>query len=199
MFLVVINGSPKKEGNVSYLLNLVRKEAEEQGAEVEMIHAHSVMNGQNDPFCAACANPCPGTCYKGTELEEAYRKLERAHAVVLGSPVYFGTVSGQLKAFWDKTRRLRTEKKLINKVGAAVTSGAARFGGQETALRALHDMLMVQGITVVADGHPEYDAGHHGACAQQPSSEDETAQKRARIVAARILEVARATSGLRDS
>ncbi len=190
MFLVVINGSPAEERNVASLLKVVQKEAESLGAKTEMIQAHQVVSRQEQPFCRACANPCPGSCYRGTELEEAYRKMEQADAIVLGSPVYFGTVSAQLKAFWDKTRKLRTEKKLVNKVGAAVSSGAARFGGQETTLRALHDMMMVQGMTVVADGHVDSDAGHHGACAQQPAGEDEFAQKRARILARRIVETA---------
>jgi len=45
-------------------------------------------------------------------LEEAYEILKKADAIVMGSPVYFGSVSAQLKAFFDKTRKLRSEKAL---------------------------------------------------------------------------------------
>ena len=199
MFILVINGSPKQDGNVAYLLGLMQEELENKGAELEMISAHRIMTGQEQPFCSACTNPCPGKCYKGTALEEAYEKMERADAIILGSPVYFGTVSAQLKSFWDKTRKLRTEKKLVNKVGAAVTCGASRFGGQETTLKALFDMFMIQGMTIVGDGHGAADAGHHGVCAQHSSREDVTASQRATILAQRVWEVAQATASLRES
>jgi len=41
----------------------------------------------------------------------------------MGSPVYFGSVSAQLKAFFDKTRKLRSEKALYNKFACGVTVG----------------------------------------------------------------------------
>ncbi|MDI6688874.1 MAG: NAD(P)H-dependent oxidoreductase [Actinomycetota bacterium] len=40
-------------------------------------------------------------------MEEVFNLLKQADGVVLGSPVYFGTVSAQMKAFWDKTRDIR--------------------------------------------------------------------------------------------
>ena len=88
--------------------------------------------------------------------------LRRADGILLGSPVYFGTVSAQLKSFWDKTRLLRREKYLINVVGGALAVGGSRFGGQETTLRALQDMMLCQGMIVVGDAHLEEDAGHQG-------------------------------------
>jgi multimeric flavodoxin WrbA len=117
--------------------------------------------------------------------------------VLLGSPVYFGTVSAQLKAFWDKSRILRKEKALLNVAGAAVAVGAARFGGQETTLKALFDMMLVQGMMVVGDGYSDADCGHHGGCGQAPASEDEFAIRRVRITGQRLAEVAAATMDIR--
>jgi len=198
MFIVALNGSPKQDGNTANLLRLIIEEAGQKGANTEIIHVHNLVVEQKDPFCRACASPCPGTCYKDTPLYSAYETLQRADALVLGSPVYFGTVSAQLKSFWDKTRKLRSEKALINTVGGAVSCGAARFGGQETTLKALYDMMVIQGMIVVGDGHFEADAGHHGVCAQQPSTEDSFAHKRASILAQRLVEVAQATTSLRS-
>lgn len=79
----------------------------------------------------------------------------------------------------------------------AVTTGGTRFGGQETALRALHDLMLVQGMILVGDGHGAADAGRHGCCAQSPASDDENAVRRAEIPARRVIEAARATSVLR--
>ena len=189
MYLLALNGSPKPEGNTAALLQVVLDEAAQLGAETELVQVNEIMLQQEKPYCQACSSPCTAACFRGTELERIYAKMSRADAIILGSPVYFGTVSAQLKAFWDKTRCLRTDKQLINKVGAAVSSGGARFGGQETTLRALHDMLLVQGMTVVGDGYAADDAGHHGSCAQQPASEDEFARKRAAILARRLVEM----------
>ena len=197
MLLVALNGSPKRDGNTANLLNYILGEAAKKGAQTDFVHVHEIVARQEDPFCSACASPCPGTCYQGTSLSAAYELIQKADALVLGSPVYFGTVSAQLKSFWDKTRKLRGEKSLLNTVGGAVSCGAARFGGQETTLKALYDMMLVQGMIVVGDGHADADAGHHGVCAQQPSTEDSFALKRASIIAQRLVEVANATASLR--
>ena len=115
-------------------------------------------------------------------MREACDTLEDAAALVLGSPVYFGTVSAQLKALWDKTRAIRTRRSLVGKPAAAVSVGAARFGGQETTLKALHDMLLIQGMSIVGEGTDDADAGHQGVCAQKPAAEDSYALERARIL-----------------
>ncbi len=197
MYLLLINGSPKKDGNLAQLLNTIQEEARGRKAKAEIMNVHPVVEKQDQPFCRACSSPCAGVCYRDTELEELYERVKLADALVLGSPVYFGTVSAQLKAFWDKTRKLRTDKVMINKVGAAVSCGAARFGGQETTLKALYDMMLIQGMILVGDGQEEADAGHHGVCSQQPSEEDDFARKRALILTKRVLEVAQATEKLR--
>ena len=101
------------------------------GAQTELIHTQEVLKSVKVPFCTVCSAICTGACLKGTLMEEVLQKLREADGLLIGSPVYFGTVSGQLKAFWDKLRCLRSEKKLLNVVGGAVAVGASRFGGQE--------------------------------------------------------------------
>lgn len=197
MLIIGLNGSPRVDGNTAYLVNLALQTARAEGAATELVHAAGILALQKNPFCRACASPCPGTCYRGSELETAYGRLAEADGIILGSPVYFGTVSAQLKAFWDKTRKLRSDQALLNTVGAAVTTGAARFGGQETTLKAMFDMMLVQGMIIVGDGHRSGDAGHQGACARQPAVEDENAAGRVLLLARRVVEVARATTGLR--
>lgn len=195
--VIGLNGSPKNDGSTAYLLNLALETARREGAETELIHVEPLLLSQKYPYCRACSSPCTGACYRGNELEAVYKLLARADAIISGSPVYFGTVSAQLKGFWDKSRKLRSTRALLNTVGAAVTSGGARFGGQETALKALHDMMLVQGMILVGDGDASADAGHHGCCSQAPASGDENAARRVRILARRVVGVARATTVLR--
>ncbi|MDD3879844.1 MAG: flavodoxin family protein, partial [Syntrophomonas sp.] len=70
-------------------------------------------------------------------------------------------------------------------------------GGQETTLRAIQDMMLVQGMIVVGDGFHEDDCGHMGGAGQRPANEDDNAINRSRILGKRIWEVAMATRDLR--
>lgn len=198
MLILAINGSPNKDGNTAYMLETALQEVRSLGAEGVLIHAAEVLRDVKVPFCIACSNPCEGKCYRGTALEEAFNLMQRADGIIVGSPVYFCTVSAQLKGFWDKTRKLRTAKVLVNKIGGALAVGGARFGGQETTLRAIHDMMLCQGLTVIGDGYSEDDAGHQGGCCQKPAREDQEGLKRTRVLARRVFQVAEATKGLRS-
>ncbi len=197
MLIIGLNGSPQKEGNTVNLLQAALRAAGEMGAETKLLHVSDALQGLPQPFCLNCSQVCEGACTKGNNLGQAYDLLRSADGIIIGSPVYFGTVSAQLKAFWDKSRVLRKEKVLVNVVGGAVAVGAARFGGQETTLKAIHDIMLVQGMTVIGDGYIADDAGHQGACAQRPAAQDDNGLRRAGIMGRRIAELAGATMGLR--
>ncbi len=199
MRIIGINGSPAPDGNTAFLLNLVLQSAAAQGAETQVLHAGTLVAGTGgNPFCTVCGNPCLGACFKGTALEAAYEDMRGADALVIGSPVYFGTVSAQLKAFLDKTRLLRSQKGLYNMVGAGVTVAASKYGGQETTMRAIHDIMLVHGMLIVGDGHADADCGHHGVCAQRPAVDDTLAHRRAELMAHRLVDICRATAFLRE-
>lgn len=198
MLIVLINGSAREGGNTAALLEEAAKIAEESGCECQTIHVASILKKVKDPFCSQCSVPCRGSCSQNNALGESFQLLRRADGIIMASPVYFGTVSGQLKAYWDKTRILRREEALLNVVGGAVAVGASRFGGQEQTLRALQEMMLVQGMTVVGDGFPGAGCGHHGVGAQQPAGEERSALKGARILTQRVIQVARATQELRQ-
>lgn len=198
MKIIGLNGSPNKNGNTKFLLKMVIEKCEELGAEVEILEVAEIMSALKNSFCVVCSNPCAGICYTGTKLEEAFKKIKQADAVILASPVYFGTISAQLKSFFDKSRKIRAEKGLYNKIGAGITTGTTKYGGQETTIKALHDIMLVHGMMVVGDGYRDADCGHHGVSGQRPSDEDEYAIKRTEILAKRLVEVCEATMGLRD-
>jgi multimeric flavodoxin WrbA len=196
MLIIGLNGSARRQGNTALLLDTALKAAAELGAQTETIFVREILEKLESPFCIACETPCRGACYRGTELESVLDRLAVADGLLLASPVYFGNVSGQLKCFWDKTRRFRGEKKLLNTVGAALAVGASRFGGQETTVRSLQSMMLIQGMIIVGDSHEE-SPGHHGVCAQQPSAEDDYALKRAAFIGKRVVQVCEATASLR--
>lgn len=194
MLIIGINGSPDREGNTAYLLDEVLKACRELGADTGLIHVMDALEGQERPYCIACGSPCPEVCHRKANLADAYDIIRKADALVVGSPVYFGTVSGQLKAFWDKSRNLRGEKALVGIPGGAVSVAAARFGGQETTVRAIHDIMLIHGMRVVGDASISTGGGHQGVCAQRPSRDDEFARGRAKVLAEGLVEAVNESS-----
>jgi multimeric flavodoxin WrbA len=197
MNIVGLNGSPNNNGNTSFLVNKVLEECSVRGAQTLMLNVGNIMNDQKTSFCTVCSSPCTGVCYKGTKLEEAFEILKNADGIVIGSPVYFGSMTAQLKAMFDKTRMVRANKWLYNKVGLCVSVGGSKYGGEETAIKAMHDMMLVNGMIIIGDGYIDDDCGHHGICATRPAQDDENALKRTVIAAKRLVEVCKATQGTR--
>jgi len=195
--IVGINGSPDKEGNTNYLLQTGLETARTLGARTDIIHVGEILRQMSVPFCTNCSAPCKGICAVNTPMAEVLDIIRSADGIIIGSPVYFGTMSGQLKAFWDKLRCLRAEKKLLNTVGGVIAVGFSRNGGQEGTISAIHEMMLVQGMTIVGGGHEEYDCGHYGVAAQRPARDDKYAIERTAIMVKRICEVALATKSLR--
>ncbi len=190
MYIVALNGSHKDNGNTAYLLQEILGHLEKAGAEVELISVHKAIESAKIPFCVCCSSPCNKTCYADTLLDEAFEKVTKADFVIFGSPVYFGSMSAQLKAFFDKTRDIRAKKAWLAKPMAAVTSGATKYGGQERTLDAIHSCALVLGMSPIGNSS-EFTAGHFGVSATAPASEDEYAKTAAKTMAERILETLR--------
>jgi multimeric flavodoxin WrbA len=184
--ILALNGSPIKNGNCDFLIDVVGA-AIGRAAEFEKINIMETLQTAKWFPCTSCSSPCNGCCFKGTDVEKTFEKMKEADVIILASPVYFGTVSGILKCFWDKTRQLRSECALVGKKCAAITSGHTKFGGQETTIRALHDMALIQGMEIIADGAKEFDAGHHGVASSGNACQDELAIKRCKVLASRIM------------
>jgi NAD(P)H dehydrogenase (quinone) len=85
----------------------------------------------------------------------ATEDLLSADAVIVGSPVYFGNVSGEVKTFldnWFLKFGVFRDAKMRNKVGAAFVTGAAISNGKETAMQAIHAALIMNQMVIVSAG-----------------------------------------------
>ncbi len=198
MKAVLLNGSPRRKKNTHQLLAATADHLNEMGMETNIICAAEILRGLEVPFCTACRTPCDGSCFSDTEMETAMSEIRRADAVVAASPVYFGTVSAPLKAFWDLTLRERSRGSLLYTVGAAIAVGGGRFGGQETTLRAIHDMMLIHGMILVGDSSSA-GTGHLGVAVQQGEADESHVKRRLRILAEAVFETARETRSLRQS
>jgi multimeric flavodoxin WrbA len=94
-----IVGSPKKKGNVDLLISQVLKGASSQAAKTHKIY----LNDMRIKPCQSCGvDPYPKYCLLDDDMKEVYTMLESCDVVVLGSPVYFDTVSAQTKLVIDR-------------------------------------------------------------------------------------------------
>jgi len=94
-----IIGSPKKKGNVDLLVSQVLKGASSKGAETHKIY----LNNMRIKPCQSCGvDPYPKYCLFEDDMKEVYDALQSCDVMVLGSPVYFDTVSAQTKLMIDR-------------------------------------------------------------------------------------------------
>lgn len=91
--------------------------------------------------------------------------LLAADAIILGSPTYYGNMSGRIKEFLDTTFNIHG--KLKGKVGGAFTSSGGIACGAETTLLAMLQAMLVHGMIV--QGRP--DDKHYGATALEAPDE----------------------------
>ncbi len=188
MYIVALNGSHNDDGNTAFLLKEILGHCAEKGAETEIISIHKAIKSAKSPFCVSCSSPCSKACYESTLLEEAFQKVTRADFVIFGSPVYFGSMTAQMKAFFDKTRAIRADKAWVGKPMATVTVGASKYGGQERTAEAMQSCALVNGMTVVGNSSG-VTAGHFGVSAERPAQNDEFARNACKALAERILEI----------
>ncbi len=99
--IVIIMGSPRKEGNSATLAKQVAAGARANGAEVESFYIH----GMDIRFCTGCRTCQEATetnCVIDDEMQILYSKLRRTDALVIASPIYWFTISAQTKIFMDR-------------------------------------------------------------------------------------------------
>ena len=104
MKLIVINGSPRKEWNTAMLLEKVIEGAKSKGAKTELINLYDLdYKGCESCFlCKTKGSKYYGKCSVNDDLTNIFKRIERSDAIVLGSPIYFGTVSGEMKSFLER-------------------------------------------------------------------------------------------------
>jgi multimeric flavodoxin WrbA len=111
--------------------------------------------GKTFGFCNHCDYCLKGEgCVIDDDIQELYTLLEQADAYVFATPVYNGSVSGQLKAVMDRTRALfaSNSKVLRYKPGFAIAVGGDRAGGQEHAIQQLLNYYTMSGAVPVSGG-----------------------------------------------
>ena len=124
--VLIILGSPRKNGNSATLAKQVAGGAEEAGAEVESVYIQG-MDIKPCIGCDSCRDEKGKDCVIDDDMKFLYPKLRQTDAVVIASPIYWFTVSAQTKLFMDRCGGVSSETNVIagKPVGIILTYGGS--------------------------------------------------------------------------
>ncbi len=144
MKVLLINGSPKPNGNTAYALSQMAEVFAAEGIETETIQVGS----RDIRGCIGC-----GSCYKSGKcvfddlVNEVAGKLKDADGMVVGSPVYYASPNGTLISFLDRLF-YSSHADLRMKLGASVV--CARRGGCTAAMDVLNKYFTISQMPVAS-------------------------------------------------
>ncbi|MGA3060723.1 MAG: flavodoxin family protein [Candidatus Bathyarchaeia archaeon] len=104
MKVLAINGSAIKHWNTAILLNKALEGAASKGAQTELIHLYD-LNFKGCTSCYECKlknGTSFGRCSLKDELSIVLEKIETVDALILGAPIYLGTIPGIMKSFLER-------------------------------------------------------------------------------------------------
>ena len=167
MKVLLLNGSPRANGNTAAALHEMEKVFAKEGIETEIVQVGNLaVRG-----CMAC-----GFCFKNGKcvfddvVNELAPKFEACDGLVVGSPVYYASANATLVAVLDRLfYSTRFDKRM--KVGAAVV--AARRGGLSSTFDELNKYFTITGMPIASS---QYWNSIHGAAPGEASQDGEGLQ-----------------------
>lgn len=101
--VILINGSPRKNGNTAQLLQSAAKGAQDAGAEVATINLYALnFKGCTSCFYCKLKSKEHGICAMKDDLSPLLEKVKLADAIIFGTPIYFMNLSAGMVAFIER-------------------------------------------------------------------------------------------------
>lgn len=153
MKVVAINGSARKNGNTSILIDKVFEPLRQKGIECTQIQlaGHTIRGCR---ACYKCSNKKNKHCsFEEDIVNDCIDKMIAADGIILGSPVYVTDVSAEMKALIDRTCLVSKANKnfLKRKIGAAVL--AVRRGGAIHAFDTINHFFTISEMIIVGSSY----------------------------------------------
>lgn len=98
--ILILNGSPRKNGKTASLVNAFSEGAQDAGNEVKELYLQGLRIG-GCLACESCQRSGNG-CVQKDDMREVYEAFAWCDVVVFASPQYWGTITGQLKIVIDR-------------------------------------------------------------------------------------------------
>ena len=144
MKVLMLNGSPRKNGNTSIALKEMEKIFKQEGIETELIHVGN-KGIRSCIACGACSEK--GKCVFDEIVNEIAPKFEECDGLVVGSPVYYASANATLVALLTRLFYSTSFDKTM-KVGASVV--CARRGGLSATFDELNKFFTISGMPVAS-------------------------------------------------
>ncbi|MCH3909055.1 MAG: flavodoxin family protein [Bacilli bacterium] len=156
MKVLLVNGSPHKDGCVNRALEEVRNTLVGEGVEAEIFWIGNARIG-GCSACGYCHGHDDGCVYKDI-VNEFAKKCEGADAFVFGSPTYYAGMAGNMKGFMDRLF-YSNGKYLKGKLGAAVIS--SRRGGSTSVFDEMNKYFTISEMPIVSSCYWNEVHGHN--------------------------------------
>lgn len=143
MKVLLVNGSPNEKGNTFTALNELAQQLEKNGVETEIFQI-----GTEITPCRGC-NGCKkvGRCSFNPRVNEFIAKAEQADGFVFGTPVYYGSMAGGMKAFMDVAFYANSK---IYALKPACSVTVARRSGTTSAFDEMNKFLTISQMIVIS-------------------------------------------------
>lgn len=124
MKILVLNGSPRPNGNTAGMVKTFRHAAEGHGHQVKMFNVCK-MNIKGCLACEYCHGKGHGQCVQKDDMQEIYAELNDTEMLILAAPIYYHGISGQLKCVIDRfySALYPTAPATLKKVAMFLSSG----------------------------------------------------------------------------
>lgn len=122
MKILVLNGSPRRQGNTAAMVGAFADGAAESGHEVTVVNVCQKKIA-GCLACEYCHTKGEGKCIQQDDMQEVYPVLEEAEMIVLASPVYYHSFTGQLQCAINRIYALDKPKNL-KKAALILSSGS---------------------------------------------------------------------------
>ena len=125
MNIVVINGSPRSNGNTAAMVNAFADEAITAGHKVSVIQiGNKDIRGCKN--CDACRRTLNGNCVQADDMQQIYPLLRECEMLVIASPIYYYSMTGQTHCFIERCYAFERLPKL-KKAALFLSAGACGF------------------------------------------------------------------------
>jgi multimeric flavodoxin WrbA len=153
MKVIAFNGSPRKNGNTNRALEVVLEELAAEGFETELVQMGSEEVAPCQA-CGECGRKKDRRCKREEDkVNEWIERMAEADGIIIGSPVYFGSMSAQTKAFIDRVGYVsRANGDLFKrKVGASVAVN--RRAGALAAFQEMNNFFLIGQMIVIGSSY----------------------------------------------
>jgi len=128
MKLLVVYGSPRKNGNSATLADIFIEGFKDKYPEGEVEKTYLIDKKISGCVaCKVCKNVTPQQCAIKDDMQDIYKQIRKADAILLASPLYWYGVSAQAKTFTDRFYAFLYEKELSGKKFFTIVTGISEL------------------------------------------------------------------------